>query len=398
MSILSPRLYQQRGKATVKSRPLVLYDTWLLVAVVGLFIVGLMMVASSSVMISTKYYHQPFHFLIRQTCFLVVGFVAAIVVMRIDSSIWEKYNVPLLLICLLMLVLVLVPGIGRVVNGSRRWLSLGPIGLQVSELAKVVMILYLAGYLVRQQESVCNSILGFVRPMSILGIVAFLLLQEPDFGATAVIAMTVMSMLFLSGVRLRYYLALIFMVAGGLVFLAISSPYRLARLTAFLNPWADQFNSGYQLTQSLIAFGRGGWIGVGLGNSVQKLLYLPEAHTDFLFAVLAEELGLIGILLVFILYSILVIRGLKIGYHAYSQERLFAAYVAYGITFWLGLQAAINIGVNAGLLPTKGLTLPFLSYGGASMIVNCVVIALLLRIDHENRWQALGLRACSHHQ
>ena len=176
------------------------------------------------------------------------------------------------------------------------------------------------------------------------------------------------------------------------MFLALSSPYRVARLTAFLNPWADQFNSGYQLTQSLIAFGRGGWAGVGLGDGVQKLFYLPEAHTDFLFAVLAEELGLVGILLVLILYSILVFRGLIIGFNANSQDRLFAAYTAYGITFWLGLQASINMGVNAGLLPTKGLTLPLLSYGGASMVVNCIVLAMLLRIDHENRWQSLGLR------
>ena len=200
-----------------------------------------------------------------------------------------------------------------------------------------------------------------------------------------------MAMLFLSGVKLRYYAGLMLGVGACLVFLAISSPYRVARLTAFLNPWADQYKSGYQLTQSLIAFGRGGWVGVGLGDGVQKLFYLPEAHTDFLFAVLAEELGLLGILLVMTLYSILVFRGLLIGFHAHLQGRLFAAYAAYGITFWLGLQAAINMGVNAGLLPTKGLTLPLLSYGGASIVVNCMVIALLLRIDHENRWQSLGV-------
>ena len=287
---------------------------------------------------------------------------------------------------------MLIPGIGRVVNGSRRWLAIGPIGIQVSELAKVTMILYLSGYLVRQQHSVGQSIIGFIRPMIVLGIFAFLLLLEPDFGATVVISGTVMAMLFLTGVKIRYYLGLMVMVGVSLAFLAVSSPYRMARLTAFLNPWADQFNSGYQLTQSLIAFGRGGWFGVGLGDGVQKLLYLPEAHTDFLFAVLAEELGLTGILLVLILYSILVWRGFMIGFNAFSQGRLFAAFAAYGVTFWLGLQAAINMGVNSGLLPTKGLTLPLLSYGGASLVVNCIVIALLLRIDHENRWQSLGLR------
>ncbi|KTC87890.1 MULTISPECIES: putative lipid II flippase FtsW [Legionella] len=388
---MQPRHYNQRGKPT--NKPIALYDKWLMGAVLGLLIIGLMMVASSSVMISTKYYHQPFHFLIRQSCYLFAGFIVALAVMRVDSAVWEKISTPLLLICLLMLLIVLVPGIGRSVNGSRRWLALGPIGIQVSELAKMTMIFYVAGYLVRQQASVQRSILGFIKPMIILGVIAVLLLREPDFGATVVITGTVMAMLFLAGVKLRYYIGLVIVVIGCLVVLALSSPYRVARLTAFLDPWADQFNSGYQLTQSLIAFGRGGWLGVGLGDSVQKLFYLPEAHTDFLFAVLAEELGLLGVTLVLILYSILVVRGLMIGFTAHSQERLFAAFTAYGLTFWLGLQAAINMGVNSGLLPTKGLTLPMLSYGGASMVVNCVVIALLLRIDHENRWHALGLRS-----
>lgn len=391
MSTMQPRHYTQRGKAS--NQPLALYDKWLMGAVLGLVIIGLMMVASSSVMISTKYYHQPFHFLIRQAVYLSAGFVLALVVMRIDTSVWEKLSMPLLLLCLLLLLLVLIPGLGRVVNGSRRWLALGPVGVQVSELAKMTMIFYVAGYLVRQRENIDGSISGFLKPMIILGLVAVLLLREPDFGATVVISGTVMAMLFLAGVKLRYYTGLLIAVLCALAALAVSSPYRMARLTAFIDPWADQFNSGYQLTQSLIAFGRGGWMGVGLGDSVQKLFYLPEAHTDFLFAVLAEELGLLGVLLVLILYSILVLRGLAIGYTAYCQERFFAAFTAYGLTFWLGLQAAINMGVNAGLLPTKGLTLPMLSYGGASVIINCVVIALLLRVDHENRWQSLGLRS-----
>ncbi|RUQ90383.1 putative lipid II flippase FtsW [Legionella septentrionalis] len=389
MSTMRPRHYTQRGKPT--NKPLALYDKWLIAAVMGLIIIGLMMVASSSVMISARNYHQPFHFLIRQACYLALGFSAAIIIIRTDSSVWEKASIPLLLICLLMLLLVLIPGIGRMVNGSRRWLSLGPIGIQVSELAKVTMIFYLSGYLVRQQQMMNQSLMGFIKPMIILGIFSFLLLSEPDFGATVVIAGTAMAMLFLTGVKLRYYVGLLLLVSASFAFLAISSPYRLKRLTGFLNPWADQYNTGYQLTQSLIAFGRGGWFGEGLGDSVQKLFYLPEAHTDFLFAVLAEELGLVGILLVLTLYSILVFRGLLIGLNAYAQNRLFAAYTAYGITFWLGLQAAINMGVNAGLLPTKGLTLPLMSYGGASMVVCICVIALLLRIDHENRWQSLGL-------
>ncbi|MCX7117981.1 MAG: putative lipid II flippase FtsW [Legionellales bacterium] len=370
-----------------------LYDKWLIAAVLGLVIIGLMMVASSSAMVSTKYYHYPFHFLTRQLIYLVMGILLAMMVMRIDSSAWEKWSVPLLLICIGMLVLVLIPGIGRSVNGSRRWLALGPIGIQVSELVKMGMVLYVAGYLVRQKTSIQHSIFGFIRPMFVLGVVAFFLLLEPDFGATVVIAGTVMAMLFLTDLRLRYFIGLMLFVCLCLVCLAVTSPYRVARLTAFLDPWADQFNSGYQLTQSLIAFGRGGWFGVGLGDSVQKLFYLPESHTDFLFAVLAEELGFVGVLLVLLLYSIMVYRGLFIGYQALLQERLFAAYTAYGITFWIGMQALINMGVNVGLLPTKGLTLPLMSYGGASIVVNCMVIALLLRIDHENRWQALGLRA-----
>lgn len=390
MSSLQPRHYNLRGLPV--SRPIALYDKWLIVAVMGLLIIGLMMVASSSVMISTKYYHQPFHYLIRQGCYLTLGLVVAIVVMRIDSSFWEKLSMPMLFVCLFLLMIVLVPGIGRVVNGSRRWLALGPIGIQVSELTKLAMIFYMSGYLVRQRQCINENMLGFVKPLVILAIVSCLLLMEPDFGATVVITGTVLAMLFLAGVKLRYYIALLIGVGCALTALAVSSPYRLARLTAFLDPWADQFNSGYQLTQSLIAFGRGGWFGMGLGESIQKLFYLPESHTDFLFAVLAEELGLLGVLLVIGLYSILITRGLFIAYSAYAQERLFAAYTAYGLTFWLGLQVVINMGVNAGLLPTKGLTLPLLSYGGASMVINCVLIALLLRIDHENRWQSLGLR------
>ena len=388
MSTLKANNSLLRGKSTNKQSGL--YDKWLIISVVALFIIGLMMVASSSVMVSTKLYHQPFHFLIRQVSYLSFGIIVGFGIVRIDSSFWEKYSLPLLLICLLMLILVLIPGIGKVVNGSRRWLSLGPIGIQVSELTKIIMIIYLAGYLVRQKKNISMGILGFIIPLIVLSVVVVLLLLEPDFGASVVIAGTVMAMLFLTGVKFRYYVGLIIIVGVCLAFIAVSSPYRVARLTTFLNPWADQFNSGYQLTQSLIAFGRGGWFGTGLGEGVQKLFYLPEAHTDFLFAVLGEELGFFGIILVLGLYSILVYRGFIIGLNAYMQDRLYAAFTAYGITFWVGMQASINIGVNAGLLPTKGLTLPLMSYGGASIVVNCMAIALLLRIDHENRWQSFG--------
>lgn len=387
---MSPRHHNLYGKPTHK--PLALYDLWLMGAVLGLLFIGLMMVASSSVMIAVKYYHQPFYFLMRQTVFLVVGFAAALFVMRIEIQHWERISTRLLFVSLLMLFLVLMPVIGHTVNGARRWLAFGPIHLQVSELVKLTLIFYMSGYLVRQQHNLRENLFSFIKPICILIVVSGLLLMEPDFGATVVIWGTLMAMLFLAGVKFRYYLALLLMVVTGLGLLAISSSYRMARLTAFMNPWADQFNRGYQLTQSLIAFGRGGEMGVGLGESIQKLFYLPEAHTDFLFAVLAEELGLLGVLLVLILYSILIMRGMMIGLVAYQQSKLFAAYMTYGLTCWLGLQAVINIGVNAGLFPTKGLTLPLLSYGGASIIVNCIAIALLLRVDHENRWQALGLK------
>ena len=378
-------------KATDSSSAM--YDKWFVAAIMGLLLIGLMMVSSSSVMIATKNYHQPFYFLVRQTAYLSIGSMLAMVVMRVDTTIWQKHSVALLGICLLCMVLVLIPGIGKMVNGSRRWLALGPIGIQVSELAKFLVVIYISGYLVRQQERNKNQILGFIKPMIVLAIVASLLLMEPDFGATVVIVSTVMMMLFLSGVKWLYYLILIVCVAVAMAMLAVASPYRVARLTAFLNPWADQFKSGYQLTQALIAFGRGGWFGMGLGDSVQKLFYLPEAHTDFLFAVLAEELGFLGIIVVIVLYGILFWRGMMIGFQAFQQNRLFAAYIAYGLSCWLFFQALINMGVNSGMLPTKGLTLPFLSYGGASLVVNCLVVALLLRIDHENRWFAIGLRS-----
>jgi len=380
---------QQRKNQVVH---LAFYDKWFVATVLCLILIGLMMVASSSVMIATKNYHQPFYFLIRQSIYLLLGLITALFVMRVDTKFWQEHSVKLLGICLLMMVLVLIPGIGKMVNGSRRWLALGPIGVQVSELAKLLVILYMASYLVRQTQRKTHEILGFIIPMFVLGIIASLLLMEPDFGATVVIVATVMMMLFLSGVKWRYYLILMVLVAVAMAALAIASPYRVARLTAFLNPWADQFKSGYQLTQALIAFGRGGWTGVGLGDSVQKMFYLPEAHTDFLFAVVAEELGFLGILLVLSLYGILFWRGMAIGFQAFQQKRLYAAYVAYGLTCWLVFQSLINMGVNSGMLPTKGLTLPFLSYGGASLVINCIVIALLLRIDHENRWFALGFR------
>jgi cell division protein FtsW len=275
--------------------------------------------------------------------------------------------------------------LGKKVNGSTRWLNLGVVAIQVSELVKFCIITYLASYIVRQREALKTQFFGFARPLVLLGLISGLLLLEPDFGATVVIVSTALSMLFLAGVPFFYFFGLCCFTGIAFIGLAISAPYRLQRLTAFLDPWAYQFESGYQLTQALIAFGRGEWFGVGLGSSVQKLFYLPEAYTDFVFAVLAEELGLIGGLCVIALYVLLVVRGMKIGLTAEKRGAIFGAFCCYGITFWIGFQAFISMGVNTGLLPTKGLTLPFLSYGGCSLIVLCIAIALIFRVDFENR-------------
>lgn len=362
-----------------------LFDPWFVLAICGLFAVGLIMVSSASMAIADRMYGDAFHFATRQAIYLGLGLLLATPILRIDTWFWQKTGSICLLLSLAALFLVLIPGIGHQVNGSMRWIGIGPVGIQVSEIAKLGMILYLAGYLVRRREEVQTQVSGFVKPMALLGLVAILLLLEPDFGATVVITATTLSMLFLAGVRLQQFLILLLVVVGTLALLAVAAPYRMHRLTSFLDPWANQFDSGYQLTQSLIAFGRGGWFGVGLGNSVQKLFYLPEAHTDFLFAVLAEELGLVGVMVVFALYVLLVGRALWIGYQAQRMEEYFSAYLAYGLGLWLGMQAMINIGVNAGVLPTKGLTLPLLSYGGSSMLIMCIVLALLLRVDHEIR-------------
>lgn len=378
-------------KATTTVKAPALFDRYLLIAVFLLIAIGLTMVASASMVISEKIYQQPFHFLIRQTMFLGIGLVAMLVIIRIPSNLWQQMGPLLFIVALLLLMAVLIPGIGRSVNGSRRWIGIGPVALQVSEFVKLAMIIYIAGYLVRRQQEVRTKVIGFIKPMFLLGFIGVLLLMQPDFGATVVIFTTVMSMMFLAGVRLRQFVVLLSIVAAAFALLAISAPYRMARLTTFINPWANPFGSGYQLTQSLIAFGRGGWFGVGLGDSIQKLFYLPEAHTDFLFAVLAEELGLLGVLAVVGLFILLVVRALLIGRRAQLRGKSFAAYSAYGIAIWLGMQAVVNIGVNAGMLPTKGLTLPLMSYGGSSLLIDCMAIGLLLRIDHESRLALLGL-------
>jgi cell division protein FtsW len=259
-------------------------------------------------------------------------------------------------------------------------------------MAKFAFVFYICGLLVRHHTDIRTSLGGFLKPMGLLGVIAILLLKEPDFGATAVIMATALGMMFLGGMRLRHFALLFILVLITLSVIAISEPYRMKRLTTFLDPWANPFGNGYQLTQSLMAFGRGGWFGVGLGKSIQKLFYLPEAHTDFLFAVIGEELGLIGILFVMTLFTLLVLRILKIGSEAQKLGKHFAGFVAYGFALWIAIQFMVNIGVNSGILPTKGLTLPLMSYGGSSMLITCIVFSILLRIDYENRMMRLGLR------
>ena len=283
----------------------------------------------------------------------------------------------------MLLIVVLLPGIGYEVNGARRWVRVGIMNLQVSEPARLCLLIYLAGYLVRRSKSLREEFVGFLRPMLVLTVACVLLLKEPDFGAAIVLLATALAMMFVAGARIRDFIVFFSAAAGAMIALAITSPYRMKRLTGFLDPWSDPYDSGFQLTQSLIAIGRGEWFGVGLGDSVQKLFYLPEAHTDFVFAVFAEEFGLIGSLVLIALFMALVWRVFRLGIRAHAAERFFEAYLAIGIGTWFGLQAFINIGVNMGLLPTKGLTLPLVSYGRSSLIVTMACIGLLLRIHHE---------------
>ena len=359
-------------------------DLPLLLAVVAIVCLGLVMVESASVSVAARSLGNPFYFFERQSIYVVLGAVAAYMVYRMPLVIWQRSGMSLMLMAWFMLVLVLVPHVGHSVNGSTRWIGAGPINIQVSELAKLFIAIYLAGYLVRRNDEVRSSFRGFAKPMLVMMVASALLLKEPDYGSAVVLLAIGLGMLFLAGARLSQFGLFLVLTLAAVAVLAVSSPYRVARLTSFVNPWADPYDGGFQLTQSLIAIGSGSWFGVGLGDSIQKLFYLPEAHTDFLFAVLAEELGLFGVAVVIMLYAVLVLRGFRIGVRAMAAAQPFAAYLAYGISIWFGLQAFINIGVNMGLLPTKGLTLPLMSYGGSSMVVNCAALGFLQRIHRES--------------
>jgi cell division protein FtsW len=359
------------------------FDPWVIGTVAALLLVGLVMVASASISVSEHETGNPFFYFERQLIFVGLGLVAAMVAIAIPTSVWEKHSIYLLGGAFVLLLLVLIPGIGHEVNGSRRWVRLGFMNFQVSEIARVMLLTYIASYAVRRSDELCSSFKGFMKPVGVLAAAAVLLLLEPDFGAATVLMATGLAVLFLAGVRLHHLLVPVVLGVCAMALLAVTSSYRMRRLVAFRNPWEDPFDSGFQLVQSLIAIGRGEWFGVGLGSSVQKLFYLPEAHTDFVFAVLAEEFGFVGVLLVVCLFALLVGRAMEISRRAADAGLTFQSYVAASIGIWVGLQAFVNIGVNMGLLPTKGLTLPLLSYGGSSMLVTLGVIGLLLRINHE---------------
>lgn len=360
-------------------------DGWMLFAVVSLLSIGYVMVVSASLHLGDRMFDNIWHYPARQAAHIVIGVLGAYVMANIPLSVWEKSGPSLILVAIGLLVLVFIPGIGVKVNGSYRWVNLGVARLQVSEVVKLICILYMAGFLTRHVNDVRESIKGVIRPILPLGIVFGLLMAEPDFGATFVIGFCVICMMFLGGARLIEFAALVLIGIVLGAFAIVSSAYRMERVTAFMDPWADHLGSGFQLVQSLIAMGRGEWLGVGLGSSIQKLFYLPEAHTDFIFAVLGEELGFAGSCVVILLFGLLVWRAFQMGKAAERLNLRFYSLLAYGLGVWVGLQAFVNIAVNMGALPTKGLTLPLISYGGSSMIIMCMVVGLLCRVHHETQ-------------
>ncbi|MEY2700686.1 MAG: cell division protein FtsW [Pseudomonadota bacterium] len=359
-------------------------DTLLLVLTLAILLFGFVMVTSASLHLGEKMANDSFYFPKRQAFHIFAGLLTGGLMMRVPIYRLEQYAGKLFLAGLLLLVLVLIPGLGKSVNGSIRWLNLFGFRIQVSEVFKLMSFIYISSYITRYSDRVRHSIWGMIIPFGYLSVGAVLLLMEPDFGSTAVIMATSLGMFFLAGARMWQFIVLLGGLGGAAVILVMSASYRLKRVLSFMDPWADPLNSGFQLTQALIAFGRGEWMGVGLGSSVQKLFFLPEAHTDFLFSVIGEELGLAGAASVIIMFTLIVWRAFLIGRLAMMADRPFAGYLAYGIATWFGLQSFINMGVNMGLLPTKGLTLPLMSYGGGSMMVMCAALAILFRIRSES--------------
>lgn len=375
------------NSATPNSQlPLSLRVDWVMLCLwFALMSIGLVMVASASVSFAAATYDDAWYFAKRHAIYLVMALTLAIFVVCIPMSFWQRYAQHILLITLFLLVVVLIPGIGRRVNGSQRWLSLGIISIQISEIAKVCAVIFFASFFARRYQELHFGWQGFLKPLLVVGVFVGLLLLEPDFGSSVVLCATVFSMMFIVGVRIWHFSLLIIVGVAGLAAVAILSPYRMQRLITFLDPWADQFNSGYQLTQSLIGFGRGEWFGLGLGNSLQKLFFLPEAHTDFIFAIIAEEFGLIGACVIVGLFAVLIGRIFLLAKKNLAAERIFPALVAFGIAILFSFQVFVNIGVSSGLLPTKGLTLPFISYGGSSLLICCFLMAVVMRIQWESQ-------------
>jgi len=361
-------------------------DSWLLLATVCLLATGIVMLTSASVPVAERKGLPVLYFCIRQFVSIGIGLTLMLTASFLPTKFWRQISGFILILSIILLIVLLIPGVARQINGSTRWFRFGPISIQPSEIAKFAMIAYLASYLTRQKKGRKLSV-SFMPPLLLLAFMSALLLLEPDFGAVIVLTACTLGLLFLGGGQIQRFLLLILATIIAFITVAVSSPYRLKRLVAFLDPWADQFNTGYQLTQSLIAFGRGGMFGVGLGDGVQKLLYLPEAYTDFIFAVIAEELGLVYLICIMVLYAILVYRSFVIGHNAIASNSLFKGFLAYGIGIWLGTQSVINLGVTTGMLPTKGITLPLVSYGGCSMIIMLLSVGILFRIDFEKKFE-----------
>ncbi|HVT31598.1 MAG TPA: putative lipid II flippase FtsW [Rhodanobacteraceae bacterium] len=376
-------LHEDDSQATRRSEPKGRYDLGLILAAIALASVGIVMVASSSIAVADGAHVGPFYYLARHLVFLALGLVACGVLARTELAWIERNAVPFLLIGFVLLLLVFMPGIGYRVNGARRWIHLGVSGFQSVEAVKLFLIVYLASYLVRHREKVQGSFFGVIKPLGIAVLVAGLLLAQPDFGSATLLLAVTLGMVWLGGARFSNLAALGLLALPAIGWAAFSSDYRVKRLTSFLDPWADPFKDGYQLTQALIAIGRGEWFGVGLGGSVQKLFYLPEAHTDFILSVIAEELGFAGIVLVLALFAWLVGRGFQVGLRAVERGQRFAGYCAFGVSLTIALQALVSIGVNLGVLPTKGLTLPLISSGGSSVMMTCAAIGLLIRVSYE---------------
>lgn len=384
MNIVQPaNTLAQLFSAKHDVQPTRYYDLTIVLVSIALMAIGFVIVTSASMPVAARLFDNPFHFAIRHSIYLGLATAAAIIVLQLPMQFWRVTNPYLLLLAIAMLVAVLI--IGRSVNGSTRWIVLGPITIQAAEPAKLFLFCYLAGYLVRRYEEVTENLKGFIKPLVVFFVLALLLLLQPDLGTVVVMLVTTIALLFLAGAKLWQFFALVFVGLMAVVALIVFEEYRMRRITSFLDPWADPFGSGYQLTQSLMAYGRGDWFGQGLGNSLQKLEFLPEAHTDFIVAILAEELGFTGVLCVLALILLLVIKALKIGNTALARQRPFEGFLAYAIGIWFSFQTAINVGASAGILPTKGLTLPLVSYGGSSLIVMAVATAILLRIDFEMR-------------